>query len=245
MPIVLPPNLQSTTARRLVTRALRLIGVLSQNQNASASDANDALETLNDLLDSWSLERNLILEESPDVFALTPGTAQYTLGATGDLAIERPNKIENAAIRRTGASPQTDAALELIDEYQYSDVMVKTLASDIPTVMWPANDFPNMVLNFWPVPAAQCSVVLYSWKSLTEFVNLDSLVYMPKGFRKALRTNLAVDLAPEYGKAVPPELLVEANNSKANIKSANLKSPLLGMDTALVGRRGFNWQTGE
>ncbi len=64
-----------------------------------------------------------------------------------------------------------------------------------------------------------------------------------------LRFNLAVELAPEYGKnELDPKIIEIANNSKMDFKrSTNMNRPqLMATDDLLVGPKGsFNWLTGD
>jgi hypothetical protein len=48
------------TAQDLIKGALRRISSYSPGEPIAAPDANDALETLNDLLDSWSIDKQYI-----------------------------------------------------------------------------------------------------------------------------------------------------------------------------------------
>ena len=42
-----------TTARTLITRSLRTLGVLHSGETPSAEEANDALDSLNEMLGAW------------------------------------------------------------------------------------------------------------------------------------------------------------------------------------------------
>jgi len=44
-----------STSLRLISRSLRMVGVLSGSEMPSAAEAQDALESLNDLLASWMM----------------------------------------------------------------------------------------------------------------------------------------------------------------------------------------------
>jgi hypothetical protein len=61
-----------------------------------------------------------------------------------------------------------------------------------------------------------------------------------------LRYNLAIELAPEYGKEPSETTLGIAIQSKAKIKRMNSKPLYLKTDSALQTRgHVFNWLTGE
>lgn len=68
------------TANDLITGALRFINQYSPGESLSSSDADDALETLNDLLDSFSTNQLSIYASNENVFNYTPGQYEYTIG---------------------------------------------------------------------------------------------------------------------------------------------------------------------
>lgn len=69
-----------TTALDLITGALRRINSYSPGETLAASDSNDALETLNDLLDSLSTDQASVFASSESIFTFIPGQYQYTIG---------------------------------------------------------------------------------------------------------------------------------------------------------------------
>ena len=68
------------TPNDLITGALRFINQYSPGESLASSDADDALETLNDLLDSFSTNQLSIYASNENVFTYTPGTYEYTIG---------------------------------------------------------------------------------------------------------------------------------------------------------------------
>ncbi len=68
------------TALDLITSALRRIDSYQPGETLSNEDANDALETLNDLLDSWSNEKFHIYGTQESVLAWINGQFQYKIG---------------------------------------------------------------------------------------------------------------------------------------------------------------------
>ena len=63
------------------------------------------------------------------------------------------------------------------------------------------------------------------WSSLTPFQTLDSEVSLPNGYERAIKFNLAVELAPEYGTTLRPEVAQIANDSLSQIKNTNYRTP--------------------
>ena len=52
------------TANDMISRALRLIGVLGQGRRVlDTNEATDGLAALNTMLDSWSIDRSMIYQQ--------------------------------------------------------------------------------------------------------------------------------------------------------------------------------------
>lgn len=69
-----------TTANDLIIGALRFINSYAPGESLDSADAEDALETLNDLLESWSTDQASVYASVENILAFTPGQYQYTIG---------------------------------------------------------------------------------------------------------------------------------------------------------------------
>src|SRR5271170_1664155 len=70
----------TSTALDLITGGLRNINAQEAGEPINANDAEDALQVLNDLLDSLSTDKLFIYTATAATVAWTPGQYQYTLG---------------------------------------------------------------------------------------------------------------------------------------------------------------------
>lgn len=70
----------TTTANDLITGALRFINQYGPGESLSSSDASDALQTLNDLLESLSTDEASVYASNENTFNYTSGQYQYTIG---------------------------------------------------------------------------------------------------------------------------------------------------------------------
>ena len=68
------------TAADLIKGALRRINSYQSGEPLQQPDANDCLETLNDLLDSWSIDKQLIFGSNENVLPLIALQAAYKIG---------------------------------------------------------------------------------------------------------------------------------------------------------------------
>ena len=86
----------ASTARTIISAALRDIRVLGAGDVASDDDAEDALYQLNNMLDSWWLERLAVYAIRQDSGLSWSAAAQSrTVGSGGNLNITRPFRIVN------------------------------------------------------------------------------------------------------------------------------------------------------
>lgn len=70
----------STTAMDLVVSALRNINALEAGETPNQNDAADALQTLNDMMESWSTDKLFVYAGVENLLSWTPGQYQYTVG---------------------------------------------------------------------------------------------------------------------------------------------------------------------
>lgn len=234
------------TSLELITASLRLIGVASVGEALSANEANDGLTVLNDMLDLWSTQKLLIPATLSETFPVVPGQQTYTMGVGGNFNTSRPMSIENAVWQQTTPGTTYELPIDMVTQDQWVAIGVKGTSSNISTKLYVVESFPLFNLLFWPIPLVANNVVLWSTKPLSNLAATTTIVTMPPGYSLALKYNLAVLLAPEYGKNTPAEVLVGAEDSKAAIKRMNTQTYLLGQDAAVLPKRsGFNYLTGE
>lgn len=234
------------TARELISAALRLLGAIAPGESLAASEAKDGLSALNLMLDSWSTESLMIYQTEIENFPFVVGKQTYSMGAGGDFDTARPVSIGNALVRIPSAGTNTELPIKVVTEDEWARIILKETASSIPTYLYMEGSYPLATLYIWPVPSVANELVLYSAKPLTKLTSLDSEISMPPGYERALKYNLAVELAPEFGRSVTPEVLGVAVDSKAALKRINSKPQYLEVDKALrASSPTWNWLTGE
>lgn len=69
-----------TTATDLVKGALRRINAYQSGETIAPQDLQDALDSANDLLDSWSTDKNYVFGSDEYILTWIPGQAQYRIG---------------------------------------------------------------------------------------------------------------------------------------------------------------------
>ncbi len=299
----------STTALDLITGALRNINALESGETPNAQDANDALQVLNDMLESWTIEKLFVFSSTENRFVFTPGKYQYTIGTPeggtftgtlgsgsptisvvtipsdlvvgamitdvqaavptstptkvtaigtntvtlsanalstvsspenftyttpGDIAYDStsgaslvlPVRITNAFTRITvgNGDPMIqglDYQIRIIPRDKYTALGLKGIAGPWPTDLYYDRTYPLGNMYFYPNPSMAGELHFWTDTILGDLSDINSPFNMPQGYARAIKTNLAIELAAEYGKAVSPTLAQRARVSKAMIKSLN------------------------
>lgn len=229
------------TARNIIEGALRLIGAISSGENASASEISDGLTTLNDMLDSWSNENNLLFVKTREVFNLVAGQQTYTIGPGGNFDTTRPIKIIGAGLIENNI----ETPMDVITAFDWSQITQKTFDGSFPSKIYEESGYPFSNVIVWPTPISTLGLAIYSEKQLISFANASDTVQLPPGYNRALKYNLAIEFAPEYGKEPPSAVIAGATNSLANIKIKNSKPVISDTGLGTIGRTGpFNIITG-
>jgi len=234
------------TARDIIKSSLRLIGAISQGENPSASESSDGLTTLNDLLDSWSNENLIIPFRTTETFDLVSGQQVYTMGASGDFDTTWPIEIMKAYYQDNTASPKLELPIKLLTQAEWARIQTKETQSSIPTCGYVETEYPLKKIFLYPVPNIAKKIVIYSIKALVNFSDASDSLTLPPGYARALKYNLAIELAPEYGTEVTISVQNTAVTSKAALKSKNIRPVMMRSDAAILNmNKSFNWLTGE
>ena len=229
-----------TTAGDIITKAFGVILVLGTQDVLSSGDEQTGLDALNVMLDSWRLERLFCYGQRQQSFPLVIGDGSYTIGTGGDFNTDRPIRLINAQIVfQTVSFPLT-----LITQEQYSTIPVKTLQG-LPVALFYDTQFPLGIINLYPVPNLQPSSTLdiSSYLEIQSFAATTDTIDLPPGYARALIYNLAIELAPLYAKAIPPETARIAFQAMRNVKRINYQMKPASFDAALQDPRnsGLPW----
>jgi len=228
----------------LLKNSLRLINAIDVGEEPTAAEGADGLQTANTMLDAWSTERLAVFTIIRQTFALPASTQTRTVGTGGNVSIARPPKIERAGIvDSAGNEYPIDYFTEVA---RWAAITDKDATSDLPDRVWDNCGFPYRTLSFYPIATGTPTAAIYTWTALGSIAALSTTVAFPPGYLEAIIYNLAVRLAPEYGKATPLEVAAIAMQSKGVIKSSNQPELTMKCDPAyLTGGRLPNIYTGE
>lgn len=230
-----------STIRDLVTGSLRLIEEVGAGDTATAESCADGLTALNAMISSWSIQGDLIYTKTVETFNLTGNDGVYTIGPTGDFVTTRPTRITAATVNDGGS----DFVLTMYSIDQYASIHDKVI-SGTPDSIYIDYNFPNTTFKLYPVPSSAYTITFYSEKPLSENSSINDTLTVPPGYERALRYNLANEIAPEYGKDVAPGVRRIAIESKNAVRNQNNRADndKISVDDALISDGGFDIYSG-
>jgi hypothetical protein len=297
------------TANDLILGAMKFANIYAPGESLDDADAQDALTTMNDLLDSWSTTQAAVFKTNENIFTFTAGKYEYSIGnydagefagtttlgldvisnvdvpsdmvvggdlsgvgipegativafnsftntvtmsqnATvgfgpqqiaytipGDFKMERPLRLKQKGsfTRITTQASGLDYPITSIDEAQYNQIGYKGIAGPWPIVMWYNATYPLGTLKFYQNPSQAGELHLFTENILQIFADLTEEVMMPQGYSRAIKRNLARELAPEYGAIWTPMMEKLAKESFDAIKALNMTPvPVADYDVQLL-----------
>ena len=231
------------TAGDQINRALRLLGVLAEGEVPSAETSQDALMSLNQMLDSWNLERLMVYNTIDQVFTWPSGEILRHLGPSGEFVGLRPVLLDDSTYYR---DPQTNVSygIKFINQQQYDGIAVKTVTATYPQVMWINMEYPDISMTIYPKPTRDLEWHFISVQELAQPALLSTVLAFPPGYLRAFTYNLAMELAPEFGVEPSPQVQRIAMTSKRNLKRINNPDDVMSMPYPLIAtRQRFNVYT--
>lgn len=206
------------TPNSAIKRAMRLIGAVAIGETPSAAEMADSLEALNAMLKSWSAQRLIIHYTTWGNFSLVAGTASYTIGSGSTWNATRPTRILGGFVRDSNG---IDHDVRIIGEDYYRRLSLKSNSAR-PDKLWynPAG-YAIGTCYVYPTPAAVETIHLFNLVPLTTFTSLTTLIELPGEYEEPLAYNLAVRLAPEFERSVPPAVAALAVQGLDTLKTLN------------------------
>ncbi|MCC7570623.1 packaged DNA stabilization gp4 family protein [Candidatus Micrarchaeota archaeon] len=211
--------------------SLRKIGALSSGETIETARQAEALQALQVMLRGWSSQSINIFVATKEDITLIGGVGSYTWGSGGDIATTRPNQVISAYL----LSGSTTSRIEIIDEGKYRRITDKTV-SGTPSLLLYRPSYPLGQIFLFPVPSSAFTLVSYSYKEFTEtgsFALTTDTMALPAVYQEAVIYNLALRLAPEYGKTASSDVRSVAETSfmdLVNLNAANqIETVTLGL----------------
>ena len=234
-----------TTAGDIINGSLRLLGMLAEGETPSAATSQDALDAMNQMIQSWNTEKLMIYNTQDQVFTWPADEITRTLGPSGDFVGNRPVMLEDSTYYR---DPSTNVSfgIKFINQQQYDGIAVKTVTSTYPQVIWVNMTYPDITMTIYPKPTRVLEWHFISAQEIAQPVNLSDTLAFPPGYLRAFRYNLALELAPEFGVQPSQDVRRVAIVSKRNLRRMNNPDDIMSLPYSLVAtRQRFNVYAGN
>jgi hypothetical protein len=193
----------SDYAYNYIKAAMRLIGAISSGEAPTTDEYADALASLQYMLRSWSSQDLNIHCTTQESFAVS-GAEYYTIGSGGTFNTTRPTSIRGAYL------DSKDNQYKILTESEY-----RSQSSGL----WYSPEYPLGKIYLYPADTG--TLYLDTLKPITELTATGDYLYVPPEYDEAIRYNLAVRLAPEFGKPISQELMFFATESMKCVVTRN------------------------
>ena len=130
--------------------------------------------------------------------------------------------IEEASVKPAGTA--IELPVNVLTRAEYRAIPNKDLSATYPTDLWYEREWPLGKIFLYPEPSAAATLIYYVWKQLPSGMALADRFNVPPGYLQAIRYNLAVELAPEYGRMLEEgnPVPMTAQTSIAHLAARNL-----------------------
>lgn len=237
-----------TTGRDIINQALWKAGITGRGITPSATDTQDALADLNDMLGQWRTQRFMQWSLLNTGFIGDGRVTPYSVGPGGDYNMTpRPNRIESAFLRQLQnvGSNFVDTPLKVLEaREEYDRVNLKTLRSfPMAVFLDTVTPLAQLYVYPWPYPAGQYAVYITTKNTMPVIALATDMSAFPEGYVPCIKFNLARRLRQAYGRGLKPdpELIRLANDALDVVIQANLQIPEVEMPVSLLQNgSGYN-----
>jgi hypothetical protein len=205
----------SETAQTLIKAALRSIGAIATGETPTYDELNDGLEAMKLMFRNWS-SKNIRLYYTKQETLTMDGSEYYTIGSGGDLDTTRPKEIRGAW--------HDDFPVKIITEGEFRSIRMSADSSGTVEMLWYSPEYP--LGKLYPFPLGGSTLYVDIMIALSDPSAITSDVEFPEEYDDAIKWNLAVRLAPEYGKEPSPTVQNLAFSTLSAVESRNFSNQM-------------------
>lgn len=232
----------------LIVSVMQLMGALTQGETPNTDEQTSIFNRLNELIDAWNTDRLNIFTVQSALYGLVASKGTYQIGpGAADFNVARPVNVETAHVV-SGAGIRSK--MDMLNSLEWAAIKEKTVQALMPYRFYYDAQFPIANINIWPQPSLAAggatNIELFTWQPLAAFASVSSVVSLPPAYLKAIRYNLAVDLAPDFGLQLQPQVAPIATASKQEMRMLNaqiLPGPLSRETYGDIPEHGFPGST--
>jgi hypothetical protein len=230
---------------KTIDAAMRKIGVLTAQDEASPADHQLGLETLNRIIDSYNTQNLTItyLEDIPYLvdYSVRPWSNSVTIGIGLEIDEVAPVQIEDLYFSQGGT---TYKAIPMAYN-QYADILTKSNIG-IPRRYYVQRMNDNAIKIYFDfIPEDGLTLHLMAKRPYTG-VNGEGNEYLPTddikwnfGFEKMLMYRLAVELSPDFEVQLSQTIIGLATEAEKNVFEHNYQPTTLSSDVSLNGNVSY------
>ena len=221
------------TWKQLISRSLIEIGVLEGGEIAESHLLNEGLNLVQEMLDQWALEGLLSTGVLTYEYTFGPNpTRELTIGPTAnnvqaDIVTQNvPYTIIHLQYRGAGSDAYPIRPVS-VNAWLDSQVDDDTATSESPSVYWYEPDHPHgkLALDRRPSPGDRLTLTTEKY-IIPDNIRLNDEINLLRGYQKAIRLNLAVEMASSNGikgGQLSPVTLRNASEAKKEVKKLNIQ----------------------
>lgn len=227
------------TVSKLITSALRSIGVIAAGEQPTAGEMQDGLMYLQQLMASWQTESLMVKAYKRETFTLLE-QRDYTIGPGMNFDTVQPLQVISAYTQDpTGLQKK----VTVTTRNQYDAIPIKDVTKNWPNYLYYD---PTGVIRFTSITIPGDLLVLTTLKPYPETLELHQDDVFPPEYERAVRLGLAIEMAPEYGKRITEVEVAQYRQAINGIKRINAKdrSLVMEVDSALIRTRGYDIHNG-
>jgi hypothetical protein len=188
----------------LITAAFEDVGFIQVGETITPAIQTEAFNNrLNPLLDQLSAEGLTVPYQVSQVFNLQPATVAYTLGASGTFQTSGGLRALKATAWRAFYAGVLHSGGRVLSLAEFGEQAKQILGeqSAIPGIVGADTAYPNLNVRVFPPPSSPAgSIELVYLTPLLNFFAVGDTINLPQGWILLLRSYLARDLFPQYGR---------------------------------------------
>jgi hypothetical protein len=187
----------TTTAQQIIDDAYTLIGKKDMGASLEWAEVEYGLRLLNDLIKQWQTKGVRLQTVYDMTVTIVAAKASYTVSATGDVVLARPDRIISA-LRRD--SDNDDTPVDVVSMEDYRRLSIKASPGQTTMIAY-AKTTDSGTVYVWPVEdAVGASLILAVQRQIDKFDDTEDAGDFPSEMFLALKFGLAALLDNGVGR---------------------------------------------
>lgn len=190
----------SVTRDDVINASLRLLGVLAEGETASAEDLTNCAQAMNILLKKWADQGYKGWLYATASFPFVASREFWTVGPTGQVVTNRPQRIADAWYEQTVSGGLTQRfPMFMLERERFFKLSPKDQTSTAPANWYYDPQLDNGLFYPWPLCLDTNGTFFISvQRPIEDILAGANVVQIPQTWYAALKWNLADEVGLEY-----------------------------------------------